>query len=94
MENEKLFIGNLSFQATEEELRELLSQYGTVKSIRLSRKKGHAVIEMSDKTASDAVISNLDGRRHMERELHISYEMSPKKAKSASVKKFNETSIS
>ena len=31
----KLFVGNLSFQATEEDLRELFQQAGTVESVRI-----------------------------------------------------------
>ena len=31
----KLFVGNLSFQATEEDLRELFQQAGTVETVRI-----------------------------------------------------------
>ena len=31
----KLFVGNLSYQATEEDLRELFQQAGTVESVRI-----------------------------------------------------------
>ena len=31
----KLFVGNLSFQATEEDLRELFAQAGTVETVRI-----------------------------------------------------------
>ena len=34
----KLFVGNLSFQATEEDLRELFQQAGTVESVRIVTK--------------------------------------------------------
>lgn len=49
----KLFVGNLSFQATEEDLRELFQQAGTVESVRIvtdqftGRPRGFGFVEMS-----------------------------------------------
>ncbi len=64
----KLFVGNLSFQATEEDLRELFQQAGTVETVRIitdqftGRPRGFGFVEMA--TAEDAqnAISQLNGR--------------------------------
>jgi len=43
MESSTIFVGNLVFDAAEEDLRALFSDYGTVASIKLRRKKGFAL---------------------------------------------------
>ncbi len=57
----KLFVGNLSFQATEEDLRELFQQAGTVESVRIvtdqftGRPRGFGFVEMATKVLAAAV---------------------------------------
>jgi hypothetical protein len=69
----KLFVGNLPFSATDETLRELFSQSGTVESAQVimdkfsGRSKGFGFVEMStDEEAQQAVAKfnshELDGR--------------------------------
>jgi RNA recognition motif-containing protein len=63
----KLFVGNLSFSTTENDLRTLFAQYGTVHSVKLisdretGRPRGFGFIEM-DGDAALAAIQNLDGK--------------------------------
>jgi RNA recognition motif-containing protein len=90
MKNQKIFIGNLSFSATEDDVRTLLSETGTVVSLRFSRKKGHAVAEMSDSDESEAAIKNLNGKPFMDRTLRVNFELPSGKAKSESVKRYND----
>ena len=69
----KLFVGNLSYQATEEDLRELFQQAGTVQSVRIvtdqftGRPRGFGFVEMATPEEADAAVkkfngSELDGR--------------------------------
>jgi len=81
MKNEKIFVGNLNFKATEDDVKELLSAYGTVEKMRYSRKKGHALALMSAREEAEAVIENLDGKHFMERALRVNFEQPPKKGK-------------
>lgn len=90
MKNQKIFIGNLSFNATEDDVKTLLSESGTVVNLRFSRKKGHAVAEMSDSDESETAIKNLNGKHFMDRTLRVNFELPSKKAKSESVKRFND----
>jgi len=90
MKNQKIFIGNLSFNATEDDVRTLLSETGTVVNLRFSRKKGHAVAEMSDSDESEAAIKNLNGKLFMDRTLRVNFELPSGKAKSESVKRYND----
>src|SRR5438045_3792237 len=60
-----LYVGNMSFSTTEDQLRELFAQYGTVTKIQLimdretGRPRGFAFIEMSD--GADQAIQALNG---------------------------------
>jgi RNA recognition motif-containing protein len=66
--NNKLYVGNLPFQTTEEELRKLFEQHGTVSSVAVitdretGRPRGFAFVEMSDVGGAATAISKLDGR--------------------------------
>lgn len=72
-----IYVGNLSFQATEEDLREVFADYGEVKRISLpvdretGRKRGFAFVEMSDEAQEDSAISELDGAEWLGRELRV-----------------------
>jgi RNA recognition motif-containing protein len=61
-----LYIGNLPFTATEDELRTLFAAYGTVESIRLmmdretGRPRGFGFVEMADSHA-DRAAQDLNG---------------------------------
>ncbi len=73
----KLYVGNLSFSTTEEELRELFSQAGTVQSAALikdrdtGRSRGFAFVEMSTQAEAQAAISKFNGHRFGDRELTV-----------------------
>jgi cold-inducible RNA-binding protein len=62
----KLYVGNLSYEATESQVRELLSEYGEIESIAMitdrdsGRFRGFCFVEMAD-AAADAAIKALDG---------------------------------
>jgi RNA recognition motif-containing protein len=68
----KIYVGNLPFSATEDSVRALFSQYGTVESVALindretGRPRGFGFVEMPKADASKAIQSlngqNMDGR--------------------------------
>jgi RNA recognition motif-containing protein len=65
----KLFVGNLSYAITEQELRDAFSQSGrTVQSVRIAldretqRPRGFAFVELKDETEADAAIKELNGQ--------------------------------
>jgi RNA recognition motif-containing protein len=73
----KLYVGNLSFTATEEGVRALFSAHGTVEKVSLitdrdtGRPRGFAFVEMSNADASRAMQA-LNGKEFEGRALRVS----------------------
>lgn len=71
-----LYVGNLNYRAGEQELSELFSAYGEVKSVSLisdkftGRSKGFAFVEMDDAAGNEA-ISQLHDTEFMDRSLVV-----------------------
>jgi RNA recognition motif-containing protein len=76
MEN-KLYVGNLSYSTTEDDLRSLFADAGTISSValikdrRTGRSKGFAFVEMSSQAEAEAAISMFNGKTLNERELTV-----------------------
>jgi RNA recognition motif-containing protein len=72
-----IYVGNLSFRATDDGLRELFSQYGEVTSAKIvmdkmsGRSKGFGFVEMPDDSAANAAISALNEKEYMDRTLKV-----------------------
>jgi RNA recognition motif-containing protein len=72
-----IYVGNLSFQATEEDVREVFGDYGTVSRVSLpmdresGRKRGFAFVDLGSDAEEDAAIAALDGAEWMGRDLKI-----------------------
>ena len=47
MESNTLYVGNLTYAVTAEQLKELFSTYGEVKEVRIIERKGFGFVEMS-----------------------------------------------
>jgi RNA recognition motif-containing protein len=74
----KLYIGNLSYSTTEDDLRTLFFQAGTVNSVALikdretGQAKGFAFVEMSNQAEAQKAISMFNGFNWGDRELKVS----------------------
>jgi RNA recognition motif-containing protein len=83
----KIYVGNLSYRADEESLRELFAQSGEVLSVKIitdaatGRSKGFGFVEMSSDEEGEKAISSLNGTTFMERALTVS-EARPQKERS------------
>jgi cold-inducible RNA-binding protein len=75
--SQKLYVGNLSFQTTEDTLRTLFTEYGQIESVNLitdrytGRSRGFAFVEMSTEQEAEEAISNLSGKQVDDREIRV-----------------------
>src|SRR3954465_10082373 len=63
----KLFVGNLSFKATENQLQDMFASHGTVLEVDMimdrmtGRPRGFGFVTMDSKEAADAAVAGLNG---------------------------------
>lgn len=75
--NTKLYVGNLSYDTTEAELRELFSQSGTVRSVTIptdrmsGQPRGFAFVEMESAADATKAISACDGQTLGGRQIRV-----------------------
>ncbi len=81
----KLYVGNLLYNTTEDDLRTLFTQYGTVDSVAVitdrdtGQSKGFGFVEFSNDTEAKNAISALSGQQYGGRALTVN-EARPKTA--------------
>ncbi len=84
-----IYVGNLSYEVAEEELKQVFVEYGDVKSIYLpldresGRIRGFAFVEMGSDAEEANAIESLDGAEWMGRSLRVN-KAKPKPERSAS----------
>ncbi|HKS29370.1 MAG TPA: RNA-binding protein, partial [Pyrinomonadaceae bacterium] len=73
----KLYVGNLSFRTTQEDLRELFAQAGTVESASViedretGRSRGFGFVEMATQEEAQAAIEQFNGKEFNGRNLTV-----------------------
>ncbi len=72
-----IFVGNLSYQVTQEDLNSVFAEYGSVKRVNVptdretGRMRGFAFVEMSSPSEEAKAIEALDGAEWMGRTLKV-----------------------
>jgi RNA recognition motif-containing protein len=72
-----IYVGNLNYEVSPEDLSEVFSEYGKVKRVHLptdretGRKRGFGFVEMETETEEDKAIETLDGAEWMGREIKV-----------------------
>ena len=90
----KLYVGNLSFETTENDLKELFDQTGSVETVRIitdhdtGRSKGFGFVEMQD--GGDKAIAEMNGKDFKGRALTVSEArpMSPRDTRGGGFKRY------
>src|SRR3954454_22817122 len=83
----KLYVGNLSYNVTNEDLEQLCAQHGTVQSAEViqdrdtGRSKGFGFVQMGSDAEAQAAITALNGNQHDGRALTVN-EAKPKENRS------------
>jgi len=73
----KLYVGNLSFETTENDLQDLFEQHGTVSEVALmmdrmtGKSRGFAFVTMNDDTQAQAALTALNGKDLNGRALNV-----------------------
>jgi cold-inducible RNA-binding protein len=73
----KLYVGNLSFQTTENDLQDLFEQHGQVKEVTLitdkmtGQSRGFGFVTMAGPTEGNAAMTALNGKEHAGRALTV-----------------------
>ncbi len=73
----RLYVGNISFKATEEDIKDLFSQSGEVVSVKLikdvatGRLRGFGFVEMASKEDAQKAITKLNGNAFMDRNIVV-----------------------
>ncbi len=71
MQTNKLYVGNLSYNATHQDVEELFSNYGTVLSVKLIEGKGFGFVEMSNQADAENAKKKLDGSEFKGRNIRV-----------------------
>jgi RNA recognition motif-containing protein len=72
-----IYVGNLFYEVTKEDLQEIFAEYGTVKRVSLpidrdtGKKRGFGFVEMSTDEEEDKAIETLDGAQWMGRQIKV-----------------------
>lgn len=78
MQGNRLYVGNLSYSATGEQLEELFSKFGTVKQVNVIEGKGFGFVEMSSAKEAESAKTALDGTDFGGRTIRVDEARPPK----------------
>jgi RNA recognition motif-containing protein len=76
-----IYVGNLSYEVSDDGLNEIFAKYGTVKRVQIptdretGRVRGFAFVEMESEADEEKAIEALDGAEWMERTLKVNKAM-------------------
>ena len=82
--NKKLYVGNLNYSTTEDDLRRLFTEVGPVVSVTVitdrmtGRSKGFAFVEMETEQAAEAAIDRLNNQEIDQRSITVSEARPPR----------------
>lgn len=74
----KLYVGNLPYSVSEEELKEFFAAYGTVVSVRVIEGKGFGFVEMETVEEAETAREELNGKELKGRTMRIDEARPPK----------------
>ncbi|MBM4386134.1 MAG: RNA-binding protein [Deltaproteobacteria bacterium] len=79
MQTNKLYVGNIAYSTTKEELEKLFSEFGEVKYVKVIEGKGFAFVEMADREAAEKARDSLNGQEVAGRVIKVADAHPPKR---------------
>ncbi|MCK4966458.1 RNA-binding protein [bacterium] len=78
MSNNKLYVGNLSYKVTSEQLEALFAPFGEIVSVNIIEGKGFGFVEMADSAELQKAKEELDGKDFEGRTMKVNEARPPK----------------
>ncbi|MBN2224846.1 MAG: RNA-binding protein [Deltaproteobacteria bacterium] len=78
MQGSKLYVGNLTYSVTNEQLQELFTEYGEVKHVNIIEGKGFGFVEMGSPEEAQRAKDELNGTEFAGRTMRIDEARPPK----------------
>lgn len=78
MSNNKLYVGNLTYSVTNEQLGELFSSYGEIVNVNIIEGKGFGFVEMSNPSDAQKAKEELDGTEFVGRTMKVNEARPPR----------------
>ena len=70
MANKSLYVGNLSYSTTEEELKSLFDPWGPVQDVRIAQGRGFGFVDVPEENAAEA-IEQTNGKEYQGRTITV-----------------------
>ena len=77
MQGSKLYVGNLDYSVTTEQLEELFSSYGEIKQVNIIEGRGFGFVEMSNSSEAEKAKEALNGSEFKGRTLKVNEARQP-----------------
>ncbi len=78
MQGSKLYVGNLRYSVTNEQLEELFKEHGEVKNVNIITNKGFGFVEMGSAEEAEKIKELFNGKEYEGRTLRIDEARPPK----------------
>ena len=88
MQGSKLYVGNISYSVTNQELEGLFSAYGEVRDIKIIEGKGFGFVEMSSQSEAEKAKEALNGSDFKGRTLKVDVARPPKTRQKRDYRRF------
>jgi RNA recognition motif-containing protein len=78
MQGNKLYVGNLTYAVTKEDLETLFGSHGEVKEVNIIQGKGFGFVEMGSNEQANAALDALNGSEFKGRTLKVNEALPPR----------------
>jgi RNA recognition motif-containing protein len=81
MQGKRLYVGNLDYTATSEDVKEMFSAFGDVVEVKVIERKGFGFVEMGSQAEAEKAKEELDGSDFKGRSLRVNEAIAGEKRK-------------